>query len=186
MTESPLPLQRYEVSVCWLFWIWMWDKRSFREREESWEAAPRHKQLPNPSLTSKVNLRSSAPPTAMAHVFHCWIIPIFLVGDAMWTKFRQKKQEKKNQESEETETQREKREVWCPSGLNVGLLSVSHQHKLLQRQEKTERKSCLWSGITFLQPSRSFTAPIMPHLTEHYWCIMGSEVGGRGDVKPHE
>lgn len=30
------------------------------------------------------------------------------------------------------------------------------------------------------------TSPIMPHLTEHYRCIMGSEGGGRGDAELHE
>lgn len=30
------------------------------------------------------------------------------------------------------------------------------------------------------------TSLIMPHLTQHYRCIMGSEGGGRGDAEPHE
>ncbi|KAL7395809.1 hypothetical protein ABVT39_023772 [Epinephelus coioides] len=30
------------------------------------------------------------------------------------------------------------------------------------------------------------TSPIMPHLTGHYRCIMGSEGGGRGDAEHHE
>lgn len=43
---------------------------------------------------------------------------------------------------------------------------------------------CLRSEMTLLHPS-IITSLIMPHLTEHYRCIMGSEGGGRGDAELH-
>ncbi len=90
----------------------------------------------------------------------------------------------KKKERKRWRERRGEKELGVPQGSTPG----SGTSTALEEEKKRQKKlPVIRSYPPSLQELHSIiTSPIMPHLTEHYRCIMGSEGGRRGDAELHE